>query len=323
MRRIALAVVVLCSVLLGWAHHGRAAPTRNSEQGKKAALPFAQKGLDLFDAGRYVEAIAEFQRAEDLFHAPTHLKYMAEAHERLGQLLEAQRHYGEAIADQLPESAPEVFQRVQTEAREALTNLVKRIPTLEVEVQGIDRELVRITVDGENWPSWWERPRRFNPGKHEVMAAADGYLAVVRSVTLAEGARDRLVIDMSTPDQAPTPEEPPASPGGSYVPAIVAFGIGGVGLLVGAITGGMSLGKVSELDERCPDKSCPAEDEELADEAKLLGNVSTAGFVIGGIGVAAGVALLIWRPGGDEPSETAFHIRPRIGPGAFYLEGAF
>jgi hypothetical protein len=87
----------------------------------------------------------------------------------------------------------------------------------------------------------------------------------------------------------------------------------------------MSLGKVGELEDLCPTKSCPAADEELADDAKMLGNVSTVGFVLGGVGLAAGVALLLWQPGADddEPSDAAFHVVPRFGPGAAWLEGTF
>jgi tetratricopeptide (TPR) repeat protein len=229
MRRAANICSTALALLLLSAAPAHAGSPPNAEAGKAAALPHAKRGLELFDAGQYAEAIAEFERAEKLFHAPTHLKFMAEAHEKLGQLLEAQRRYGEAIADQLPEDAPEAFRRVQTEARKQLTDLVQRIPTLTLEVQGPEREQVQVTANGESWPGFWQRPRRFNPGEQEIVVRAEGFDSATRTVTLAEGQAEQLVIQLSPLSEEPAPEEPGLTP---YVPAIVAFGVGGAGLLV-------------------------------------------------------------------------------------------
>lgn len=107
----------------------------------------------------------------------------------------------------------------------------------------------------------------------------------------------------------PPPEEP--SEGSSAAP--IAFVLGGLGLGVGVVTGLMSLGEVSTLEKNCgPEKRCtnPA-DQEVADSAKLLGNISTVGFVVGGIGVATGTVLLLSYQGGKDRGPEGFSVKVR------------
>jgi tetratricopeptide (TPR) repeat protein len=296
-------------------------PGAQDEQGRQAALPLAEQGLAAFDADRFSEAADLFQRAEALFHAPTHVFYIARASEKIGKLLEAQRLYRQLVDEALPAGAPGRFREVQEHARLALEPLNARIPSLSLEVRGMERARVSVTVDGQPWADWGDRPLRLNPGEHSLQARGEGATPVMRTVRLVEGQNEKTTIDLApAADRIEAPE--PAQ--GSYVPAAVAFGIGGAGLLVGTITGILSLNKVSELEERCPTKLCSAEDESLGDEAKVLGNVSTAGFVIGGIGLAAGVVLSLWRPfGAAGSSEAALTLRPAIGLGSLGLEGTF
>jgi len=102
--------------------------------------------------------------------------------------------------------------------------------------------------------------------------------------------------------------------------AYVGFSVAGVGLLVGAITGGISLSQQSTLKDECPDDVCaPEKDDELS-TAMTLGHVSTASFVVASVGAALGVIGLF--VGGSGSTETA-SIRPYLGPGCAGLKGSF
>lgn len=106
------------------------------------------------------------------------------------------------------------------------------------------------------------------------------------------------------------PSAEPAAPagaegGGSLVPAGVAFGLGAVGIGVGAVTGLMSLSQVSDIRSGCEGRRCPAELQADADGAATLGHVSTVSFIVGAAAAATGVVLLVVRPGGGSASEAA------------------
>src|SRR3954470_9224650 len=60
---------------------------------RAGARSAASSGADAFDAGKYQDALAMFQRAESLVHSPVHLSYIAQCQVKLGQLVEANETY--------------------------------------------------------------------------------------------------------------------------------------------------------------------------------------------------------------------------------------
>ncbi|WP_437659104.1 tetratricopeptide repeat protein [Sorangium sp. So ce1182] len=144
---------------------------------------------------------------------------------------------------------------------------------------------------------------------------------------------------LKPPPAAPAaPPAPQAGGGGSLLPAGLAFGLGAVGLGVGAATGIASLSKVSDIKSQCDGRRCPAELQGDADAATTLGHVSTVGFIVGAASAAAGVVLLVVRssgdgaPGGDgAPDAAGAPPQARrgvvwsagVGLGGIALQGAF
>jgi len=107
---------------------------------------------------------------------------------------------------------------------------------------------------------------------------------------------------------------------GSILPGVVTIGAGGALLLVGAVTGGVSLSRTSALKDRCIDKRCSAADQPDLDAARAMATTSNVTFTLGGLAAAAGAVLLVWRPGGP-PS--AAQVRPWIGAGSAGVAGVF
>jgi hypothetical protein len=104
------------------------------------------------------------------------------------------------------------------------------------------------------------------------------------------------------------------------------FAVGGAGFLIGGITGGVAASKASALRAACPDKVCDPGKQSDLDSAKRLADVSTAMFVVGGIGAGVGlVALIVSLSGDDKPSDakTGFVVRPMLGAGSLGLRGEF
>jgi hypothetical protein len=323
-----------------------AAPTRPSPGGPKqpppalpgadvkaAARAAADRGQQLFDAGQYAEAIAAFQEADKIFHAPTFTVMIARAQDRLGRLLEARATYEQILAEQLAHYAPTAFFDAQAAARKELDALVPRIPTLQVFVTGVPTSTAQLTVDGASAPIGQPLPR--NPGEHAFTASASGRVSVTQKLTLQEGAATQVTVALA-PLPPPAPEKPPASPSpppplkpehgapatperGYLVPAIAAFGAAGVAVAVGTITGAMSTSRVSTLEDRCPDHTCYDDTADPYDSAHTLATVSTVSFAVGGVAVAAGVTLLLW-PRGDQ--RTA-QVSMTVAPGWLALKGGF
>ncbi|WP_437285986.1 tetratricopeptide repeat protein [Sorangium sp. So ce406] len=130
------------------------------------------------------------------------------------------------------------------------------------------------------------------------------------------GVREAL----KPPAPAPAPAPRVEAGGGSFLPAGIAFGLGAVGLGVGAATGIVSLSKVSDIKAQCEGQRCPAELKGDADTATTLGHVSTVGFIVGAASAAAGVVLLVVRSG-DDGAPDAAGAAPQARRGAVWSAG--
>jgi hypothetical protein len=295
---------------------------------KDRARPLAQDAAELLAAKKYEIALDRVTKAEALYHAPSHLLMKAQALVGLGRLAEALATYEVLVAEPLTSSAPELFRKAQETGRAELRALAERVPSLLVRPGGAGADRASVTVDGQPIDFSKGQAIRFDPGSHRIEVTAEGFAPFSRDVELPPRGGVVLVdAPLVTAGVAPTP----ATGGrGSIVPALVAFGIGAVGIGVGAVTGIMSLGKTSDLKDRCPDDRCtPAEQGDL-DSASTLATISTIGFGVGIAGVAAGVVLLVVRPkearvtarrAGDVTTSVGF--APWVGVGSAGVGGRF
>jgi hypothetical protein len=124
------------------------------------------------------------------------------------------------------------------------------------------------------------------------------------------------------PPAAPPPQSPPAEATLARppinTPAIVAFGIGGVGVAIGSIFGVLALTKKSSLDGVCDaNKDCPASAQSDINALSTNATISTVGFVIGAIGLTAG-AIVLLTSGKGGTSASAW-----LGPGSAGVRGEF
>jgi len=259
---------------------------------KLSAKQLAEEGQDLYEAGNYAEALDRFQRAEQTYHAPTILLLVARAQARLGHLLDARSVYDRVIGEQLPPDAPAPWRGAQEMAKSERDELGRRIAVVEVGVAGPPNGSTRLTIDGHARGAGDLAPIELDPGvPHRVSFYADGWRPEERSVAPGEGAHDRLEVRLQQ------------TSAGSFLPPdvlrpapLLAFGVAGAALGVGIVTGAMSLSKVGTLDDRCRDRVCLQSDRDTADSARTLGTVSTVAFVGAGLGIAAGITLVLLGP---------------------------
>jgi hypothetical protein len=98
----------------------------------------------------------------------------------------------------------------------------------------------------------------------------------------------------------------------------VALGVGAAGLLTGAVAGIVIMSNTS-LRNDCPNGACPSSKSGSVNTYNLLRNTSTAGFIVGGVGAAVGVTLLLWAPKHESEPRMALWL----GPSSAGVKGSF
>jgi hypothetical protein len=295
---------------------------------RNAARGLAETGKRRFEAGDYKGALEALNDAEKYFHAPTITKLRALTLEKMGQLVEARVVHQQIVDEKLASTAPPEFVAAKKDAKEAITALDARIPTIQIDLVNAPAG-TRATLDGNPLEAAdLGVVFQVNPGKHTITVEPPGAAKVTREVELKEKAAEKVRVDLAPaaeagPTATASSSSAPAGGRSLLLPAI-AFGAGGAGLLVGAITGGMAFSRAGDIRKLCGDDLvCPESSRDKVDleGAKGFGYASTVGFVVAGIGVAAGVALLLLPIGKkkEEPARAAVVV----GPGFLGVKGTF
>jgi hypothetical protein len=290
-----------------------------------AARALAQQGQEALDAKDWASAAERFHRADALVHAPTLMLGLARAEVGGGRWIAALEHYNRIVRETIAPGSPAVFAKAQQDARKELAALEPRVPAVIIQVTGPGAAGARVTLDGApipaaalgiNWPA--------DPGTHTLRGETDRYAPVDVTVTLAERKVETATLrieklEAPSPVAGPTPSP---SPRGSPLQAIgfAGIGVGGAALIMGVVTGCLALSKAQNLSRICPGGHC--DDQQTAiDSYYLAGNLSTAGFVAGGLLAATGVVLVIVAPKG--PARADAWMAPVITPGYAGLHGGF
>jgi len=286
---------------------------------RTAARAMGNSGVEAYQAGNYKEASERLEKAYAIARVPSLGLWSARALRQLGLLVEAANRYLETASLQVPEGDYEIQKQAQADAKKELEALRPIIPTLMIQIKGAQPAEVNVTVDGVPLAaSLLGEPRLVNPGLHKV-EGTHGPVKKEANVMIAEGQKAPAVLDFG-PAAAAGGAAAAEDEGGSTQSTlgVVALVAGGAGIVVGAVTGGMALGKKDTIDsspacenERCSDKS-------LVDSYNTLRTVSTIGFIAGGVLAAAGVTLLLTSGSSEKPQAGLL-----IGPGSVSVRGTF
>jgi hypothetical protein len=344
--RCALGALPLCAtfVLAGGAAHAQTA----SPEDVAAARSLGTEGTRLADAGDCNGAIPKLEAAEKLYHAPTTLDRLGECEIAVGRLVAGTEDLNRVVRESLAANAPAAFVAAKKRAQQALTAAQPRIGNLKIHVDGAPADKVTLTVDGVAVSSaLLDADRPTDPGAHAVNATAPGFKMASDNVTVREGTESTLSLKLEVDPTAVASAAPlpagattlaastapvaPASTDGSggpsRGPAIAAFAVGGVGLVVGTVFGVLALGSKSTLDSECVNKTCASSAQSDIDSLSSKATVSTIGFGVGIAGVAVGAILLAVQHGGEKSAAAAQaprpHWSPWIGAGTAGVGGTF
>jgi hypothetical protein len=190
-----------------------------------------------------------------------------------------------------------------------LEELAAEIPSIVVAARddrGSDLVAARLVVDGKVMATSLDgTPISLDPGRHRVrVEKSDGGGSHEVEIVLRVGERRRTVNVVFKA----TAVDPPVvdAPGIGWAPAAVSWALGAAGLVVGAVAGGIALAKESDLADACPTPATcdPARRDDI-DAMNTSAHVSTAGFVVGGVGIAAAIVLTVLAASEGEPSNRA------------------
>lgn len=291
------------------------------------------EGVTLADAGRCKDAIEKLERAEKLHHAPTTATRLGECEIEVGKLVVGTERLQRVVREPLPPNAHPAFVAAVTRAQRALEKAVPRIPALRISVKAPPGTKLALAIDDEAVPdAIVDTNRRIDPGSHRIQASARGFLTASTTATLEEGQSKGVVLELlpdpNAPKDAPPGEEaaaPAPETSSSKVPAIVAFGVGALGLGVGIYAATVVEKKSSTLATQCDgNRVCPPELQPEISDAKRWATVSTAGFITAGVGVATGLVLLVASGGGaPAPKKKGLRVQPSVGLSSVALDGTF
>lgn len=275
------------------------------------------RGVQLYRAGAYDAALAEFTRAYD--SAP-HYRILY----NLAQIQAQRQDYVASLGlfrQYLQEGSSELSDARTAQVEREMEELERRIARLHVEtnVDGArlfinDRPPVELPL---------ERPLLINAGIHRLRVEKPGYLAVFRTLTLTGGDERSLSIELGDAIEVDTKEAPlrpplvvvspaPEAPDDTALWAsLTATGV----LTTAAVTFGvLTLGAKNELGQQLGDEAAPR-----GFVAATRERVRTYALLTDAFGIAAATALgasayfYFSRPDSQEPGEGSM-LRAQVGP---------
>ncbi len=216
---------------------------------------------------------------------------------------------------------------VRDDCTKRLDDLEKAQPTIIFEAKdgaGNDLSTVKVTVDGLPFTDRLAgAPLPVDPGEHTFTFEVAGQPTLQKKIVVREneqGRRESVVLGAaSAQSPAAPPETPSPGPGAQKILAVVAGGIGVVGLGVGSAFGLIAMSKKNDAQNACPDLCKDPSGVSAWSDAKSAGNVSTVAFIVGGVAVAAGAVLWLTAPS-STPGPSG---RVGLGPGVLQVAGVW
>lgn len=305
---------------------------------RAAARSAGYEGIKAFQNGDMATAVDKLGRAYAVVKVPTLGLWYARALAKTGNLVEAHERYQEVTRLEVKEGKVKEQKQAQTDAAAEADALKPRIPTLTLSVPGAT-DGCEVSLDGTGIPmNLMGLAMPVNPGAHRIRATQNGEVTET-NLTLAEGEMKALELKLtssaanaavtagggssaSSPLGAAPSSAPDRSSAGSTQKTIgwIALGVGGVATVTGAISGILVLSKRGQLDDSqsCRGTVCTTEQHENISSYNQMRSISTAGFVVGVVGLGVGTTLLLTVPKPKHSTVTAW-----LGIGSIGMKGNF
>ncbi len=298
-RRVAATIAIAATTCL-------LAPSAGAQaRDPAAAEALFRQGREAVERKDYKTACSKFRESQRLDPALGTLFNIADCEEKMGRLATAWTLFQE-VAQRLPAD-----DRRRPIATARTKQLEPRLPRLTINATTELPEGTTVLRDAvELGAASLGAPLPVDPGPHTIVVRAPGHEPAEFDVSLEEAQSHTLAVTIGAKLAEGTDPVKGVGDGKSRTSSknglgYVFGGVGLAGLLVGGVTGLMTLKKKSTVDANCDaQKRCNKKGADAADSGKTLGTISTVGLVVGGVGLGLGAYFLI-RGGKEGAPETA------------------
>lgn len=268
-----------------------AEPSKGEREAARTLMDLGDRKVEARD---YPAALKAYQTADAIMGVPTTGIEVARTHVLLGKLVKGWEAATKVARFPRKPGEPEAFTRARAEGESLADKLLLRIPTMQIRIEGAPPGApFTLQLDGEPLAtSATEAPLKVDPGRHELVLTIAGGPSALGALTLGEGESKPLVLRLGGPPKSedlPGSEPPPRSP-----LLWVGLGVGGAGLVAGAVGGALSLARTASIKRQCPTlTTCPPSLQGDIDAANTLANVSNVGFGVAAAGAVIAVVGLV------------------------------
>jgi len=283
------------------------------------------EGRKLYDDGQLEQALAKFHETLDISGSPNARLYVARCLQDMGRLPEAYEQMERTAREAAEKAATDPkYEDTRDAAASQLAIMGRQIGKLIVTLAGASAQAT-VQIDGQDVASdKLGVPIPIMPKAVVVRATAPGKAPAERTVQVVAGETVTVLLELVAPPspaataaRAPTRSAaaPPAegegeTESGAFGPlrivGVVAGAIGVAGGVTAAVAGSMVANRRAKLEDECGGTHClDASYQDVIDDGRRLQLVTNIGFVVGGVGLASAVALLIFGgPSEDEGTTT-------------------
>jgi hypothetical protein len=289
-----------------------------------AAQALFDQAKALMNAGNFADACPKLEESQRLDPSSGTLINLAECYERTGKLASAWATFLDAeVAARSSGNAAR-----QEVAHARAFALEPRLPRIAIQVAkpdipGLEIRRGHAVVGAPQWGV----PIPLDPGEHVISASAPGHVPWSTRIVAREAAPAVTIAvpalephaKASAPVGAaarpldrhePAPAE--AGLGTQRTLALVAGGVGVIGVVVGSVFGLKSMSSRNDADPYCDEDSRCWDHRayDAAEDAVTAGNLSTLGFLVGGLGLAGGAVLWFTAPSTTATESAALGVGP-------------
>lgn len=272
--------------------------TQPAQGAQPAADPMAEAtkrffaGQKLYNEKKYEEALAEFRASYAAVPSPNSRLYIARCLRKLGRIGAAYEEYGQVILEAADRVAQDKkYAATQQAASEERAEIKNQVGMIKLAVPaGVAGVTVRVGTE-EVPPARWGQAVAADVGSVTVRAEAPGRAPFEKTVDVKAGESHDVAVELG-------PAMVSDAGGGfdfmSDLPlrtmAIASGGVGVVGLAMFGIFGVAASSRHDELERKCAGRCDPFYQDDV-DAGRRETAASTAGLVIGIIGLAGGAGL--------------------------------
>lgn len=259
----------------------------------------------LFQKGRAAMVAQDFQAACQLFReslaldpAVGTLMNLAACEQKVENYATSYQRWQEALIQLEDDDPRRAYAQEQAEAVD------KNVSRLILNIAPNTPSSLTILCDEEKLDTnQLGQPLRLNPGAHLVVVKSEGYKDKRYHFPLDPGQRKALSLTvgpaLSKSASAPTPEQ---SAHIRRIAGYTALGVGAAGVVGLVVTGVLLQQKKGIVNKHCPNERCDETGFDAVQQSRTLLPLNTASWIVGGLSVAAGSALLLTLPRKEQPA---------------------